>query len=381
MLDEDTRLAAVVKANAYGHGAVQVARQALKNGATDLAVSTISEAVQLRNADLCAPILVMGAVSPREAKAVVDYQLSPVVFRRETARAIAQAGRSVYRDVPVHLNLDTGLGRCGVDHSEAVQFMREVGDLDGLKWVGVCSHLSRVSGGDDVNVKRQSERFLRAVDALARDGFTFECQHIARSGAVVAFPHLQLDMVRVGNLLYGMEVLKNHPRSPEVQRVLSLFARVTMVRDLKRGQTAGYGGQFTAPEPMRVAVIPAGFTYGWGLELRTSAFTWRSLLKEMARKALKKLGLAGRFFRTANGSVEIGQHICPVLGKFGMQQVIVDATGVEDLEIGTVAYLHCRPPVLSKGIPRLYVKDSSVHQITTSEPGEAYREVAASLDE
>ncbi len=381
LIDEQTRLAAVVKADAYGHGAVQVAKEAVRNGATDLAVTTVAEAIQLRGAGLQVPILVMGSVSPQQAGVVVDHQLCPIVFREETARALAQAGREAGCDVEAHLKLDTGLSRYGVDHPEAVQFMQKVGQLEGLRWVGVCTHLSRVSAAGDIKVKKQSERFLRAVDRLARAGFDFDLQHIARSGAVVDFSHLQLDMVRVGSLLYGMEVLPEHPRSPDVKQALKLFAKVTMVRDLQRGQTAGYGAQFVAPRPMRVAVVPTGFTDGWGLELRSSALTWSTLLKEMGRKLLEKIGLAGRLFRTANGSVQIGQQICPVLGKYGMQQVIVDVTEVEEVDIGTVAYLHCRPTILSGAIPRLYVKDGSLHQVLDSRPADAWHEAAVTCGE
>ncbi len=360
LLREDTRLAAVVKGDAYGHGSFPVAREAQQNGATDTVVSTVMEGVELRLQGLEGPILVMGAVSSGQADLVVRHDLSPIVFTDETATALSEAAVKSGARVKVHLKIDTGLARYGVPLGDAVSFMDRTGSLEGLEWEGVCTHLARSFAPRDRMTDVQAERFQSAVRALEGAGYHFPCKHISNSAALAAHPELEMNMVRIGNLIYGLEPLASLREDLAVRRAFRLFGRITAVRDMRPGETGGYGAEFTASRPTRVAVIPAGFGDGWSVEPRTAAYRPKVLFKEILRKLAEKLGLDRRFFRAPNGAVQIGDEICPILGRVAMGQVLVDVSRVPGAKPGAVACLHCRPPLINCRVPRVYVKEGSV---------------------
>lgn len=363
LLEEDTRLAVVVKGDGYGHGAVGVAREALREGATDVVVSTVIEGVELRLAGVSAPILVMGAVSPEQADLVVDHDLIPIVFREETAKSLSRAATQARSRVKVHLKVDTGLARYGVSPDQAVTFMERVGHLPGLKWDGVCTHLARSFVPNSRMTRLQAERFFSAVQDLEEAGFCFRWRHVANSAALINDPDLKLNMVRIGNLIYGMQAAPGSGH-PDVKPVFRLFARVTTVRDLKAGQAAGYGAEFVARRPMKVAVIPAGYSDGWGVEPRTVSYRGRNLFKELVRRIVRSIRME-RLLRAPNGAVQIGDQLCRVLGRLAMGQALVDVTRVEGVRPGDIAYLHCRPPLINRRVPRLYVRDGAAVGLRT----------------
>ncbi len=361
VLNEDTRLAAVVKGDGYGHGSFAVAREAQKNGATDTVVSTVMEGVELRLQGLEGPVLVMGAVSPGQADLVVSKDLSPIVFTDATAMALSEAALQMDAKVKVHLKIDTGLSRYGVAMGGVLDFMDRMASLEGLEWEGVCTHLARAFVPNDRMTQVQAERFRSAVRALEAAGYHFSCKHIANSAALVSHPELEMDMVRVGNLIYGQEPLAgSRGELAAVRPAFRLFGRITAVRDMRPGETGGYGAEFTARRPTRAAVIPAGFGDGWGVEPRTAAYRKSVLFKEMLRALAERLGLDRRFFRAPNGAVQIEDQVCPILGRVAMGQALVDVSGVAGAKPGTVAYLHCRSPLINRRVPRLYVRDGGV---------------------
>ncbi len=381
LLKPRTRFAVVVKADGYGHGAVQVARTALENGATDVAVSTVAEGVQLRHAGITSPILVMGGISPEQSELVVEHDFTPFVFRREVAEALSYFAQLNNIQLPVHLKINTGLNRFGVDFEDALDFMERVGSLPSIRWEGACTHLIKVSGPNDPTAQKQWQRFNSTVEKLAQTGYKFEYLHAAKSAALLAFPDMAMDMVRVGNLIYGMEVLPELQREVGFRPAFKMFGRVTMLHELQRGESVGYGAEFTAPHPMKVAVISVGFTDGWGLTVRKSMFTWRNLFKEMLRKLIGTTFIGKKIFRTPNGSVQIGQHVCPVIGQVSMQQVFVDVSAVDSVQIGSAAYLHCKPTLVRRSIPRLYVKGGSFHQVRPASGHIRFRREASSAED
>ncbi len=361
VLNEGTRLAAVVKGDGYGHGSFAVAREAQRNGATDTVVSTVMEGVELRLQGLEGPVLVMGAVSPGQADLVVSKDLSPIVFTDETAVALSEAALQMDTQVRVHLKIDTGLSRYGVAVGDAVDFMDRSASLEGLVWEGVCTHLARSFVPNDRMTQVQAERFRFAIRGLEAAGYYFSCKHIANSAALVSYPELEMDMVRIGNLIYGQEPLAgSREELAAVRPAFRLFGRITAVRDMSPGETGGYGAEFTARRPTRAAVIPAGFGDGWGVEPRTAAYRSGILLKEILRKLAERLGLDRRFFRAPNGAVQIEDQVCRILGRVAMGQALVDVSDVAGAKPGTVAYLHCRSPLINRRVPRLYVKEGGV---------------------
>ncbi len=233
-LPHGTRLMAVVKANGYGHGAVPVARAALRGGATWLAVATLEEARELQGLVHAERILVMGGLVPEQAGAASTAGFNIAVSNMEFARALA-GGDEV---VPVHLKIDTGMGRFGAQPSEAAGLARYINDSAALRLAGTWTHLAS-AGSDEAMTRRQFDRFLEVANSL---GVEPGLRHVCNSAGALRFPDMALDLVRAGIALYGCEW-------PGTTPALALRSVVTHVKDVDIGATVGYGATWRAAGP------------------------------------------------------------------------------------------------------------------------------------
>jgi alanine racemase len=274
LLPEGTDLMSVVKADAYGHGAVMVARTALEAGATWLGVATVPEGIELRQAGLDVPILVMGAVNdPEEVKAIAHWQLQPTIVNpkqalvfSETLAAYAQT-QGTSTSVPVHLKLDTGMSRLGFNWSQAVELARFVQQLPQLETVSVYSHLATADSPDPTVMEQQHVRFESAIAALKQANLLPPRLHLANSAATLAvttYPNrsLHYDMVRVGLCTYGLYPAPHLRQSVDLQPVLEVKARITHIKNIGAGAGVSYGHQFVAQRPMKIATVGIGYADG-----------------------------------------------------------------------------------------------------------------------
>ncbi len=258
----------VVKANAYGHGAVAVATKLQQLGADYLAVACLNEAIELRQAGVTMPILILGATPEEFAPQVVEHNLTQAVFTPELARALSQAAQAQGKGVKIHIKLDTGMSRLGILAHEPEQAAREVDALcalPGLEAEGIFTHFANADG-DEAYTMEQFTRFLDTLSLLEHTyGRTFPLRHCAASAAVLNFPCTHLDMVRPGIALYG------HLPDPSCQGmddgqlrpVMTLKTRVAAVRDLPGDTPVSYGcTQKVGAEGGRVAVLPVGYADG-----------------------------------------------------------------------------------------------------------------------
>jgi alanine racemase len=292
-------LLAVVKANAYGHGAVPVARAALEAGATWLGVARVQEGVQLRDAGIDAPIMLLSEPAPRVADVVVAQRLTPVVYTAAgidaLAKAVADSGRAT--PLAVHLKVDTGMHRVGCTTDDAVALARLVAARDELVLEGVCTHLAVADEPTDPYTGEQLARFDTVLDALDAEGLRPPIVHAANSAGLLTEPAARYDLVRVGIASYGLPpapALSGHA-GVAVRPALSLRARVTMVKTLPAGARVSYGLRAEIGPPGRVATVPAGYADG----------------------VPRNLGLVG-------GEVLIGGRRCPIAGVVTMDQLLVD---------------------------------------------------------
>jgi len=365
LLRRGTRFAAVLKADAYGHGAVEIAKAVWRAGADLLAVTSLEEGLELRLEGVDAPILVMGRVHPSQAESVVRNRLEVCVYDPITIRALSGAAARTGLEARLHLKIDTGLARYGVSPNQAVPLMQSVQGLPALVWDGIGTHLARAFDPAHPATGRQFRRFRDTIDALKNAGFTFPYQHIANSSALLAHPELQMNMVRIGNLLYGLEPFPTPRGSDGPRPAFRLFARLTQVRCLERGDTAGYGAEFVARRRTVVGVVPVGFSDGWGVEPLSSAYQPRNVAKAVLRRMARGVGLGLGSLRTPNGGVELDGVELPVLGRPAMQQVVVDLSRVPGAAVGDVVLLHCRPPLIGRRVPRLYIRQGEAMRIRT----------------
>lgn len=336
LIGEQCSFMAVVKADAYGHGAVPVAHSAITAGASHIAVATVAEAVQLRGAGIDAPILVLGPCLPSEAPDVVGYDLTQVICDDTLAKALSRAARAAGRSVKVHVKVDTGMGRLGVPFPHAVEFVQRVAAMQGVTLEGVLSHFATADEADFSFAEAQLSRFVGCCDALKAAGFAGIIRHIANSGGVLNLPDSYLDLVRPGLLMYGLDL--PHPTRVNIRLrpALSWKAKVTFVRRAEAGETVGYGRTYTVPHPTTLAVIPVGYADGYDRRLSN------------------------------NADVLIHGRRVPVVGRVSMDRIVVDVGGLDGVSVGDEAVL-----IGHQGEERITAAelarrvDTTVHEIPT----------------
>lgn len=265
LLAPHTDLMAVVKADAYGHGAVTVAQVALGAGASWLGVATVPEGIELRAAGIQAPILVMGAVNSREElEAIARWRLQPTLVMPKQALVFSEVLSSLAaaRPAGVHLKLDTGMSRLGFPWAEAVEFVRFVRQLPHLRIASLYSHLATADSADPSIMKQQQQRFTTAVWQLQAEQLRPPRLHLANSAASLSDRSLHYDMVRIGLALYGSYPASHLRSTVDLQTVMQVKARLTHLKDIQPGTGVSYGHQFVADHPMRLGVVGIGYADG-----------------------------------------------------------------------------------------------------------------------
>ena len=278
-LEPGCRFLGVVKANAYGHGAVPVAKKLEELGAEYLAVACLDEAAQLRQAGVSAPILIFGATPPELAAEAVDLDVTQTVFTPELARALSVAAGAAGKRARIHLKVDTGMSRLGVLAHDPEQAARELAALCALPHLepeGIFTHFANADG-DEAYTMLQFTRFLDTLSAL-KDGYglEFEIRHCAASAAMLKYPCTHLDMVRPGIALYG-----HYPApscegldGPGLRPVMSLYSRVAAVRDFPADTPVSYGCTARFGGAGRTAVLPIGYADGLHRVLSNESGVW-----------------------------------------------------------------------------------------------------------
>jgi alanine racemase len=294
---EETELMAVVKANAYGHGAVPVARTALENGASRLAVNRVLEGVELRQAGIAAPILILGYSLPNEAEAIVRWDLTPTVTTVEGALALSAMSDRQGKITLIHVKVDTGMGRFGLLPDEVVAFVRRIAGLPGLKLEGLFTHFALADSADKTYTRRQFDLYMQVVKQLGEAGFTIPLKHVANSATDLDLPEMHLDVVRCGIALYGLRPSDEVEPAIPLKPAMALKSRVARVRTLPPGSSISYGCTYTTTRPTPVALVPIGYGDGYHRILSNK------------------------------GSVLIGGKRAPIVGRVCMDQFVVDVTG------------------------------------------------------
>ena len=252
-----------VKADAYGHGAIEISNTALKNGARMLGVANADEGVQLRVSGIEAPIVILGPSTESEIKEIIKYNLFPSVsdlsFARKLQKALVNAGVNL----SVHIEVDTGMGRGGTMQSEALKLIRDVKELPNIVLEGIFSHFASseidVPGND-----RQWQLFFDLLAELKRRGVTIPIRHMENSGAILNYPQFNLDMVRPGIMTYGIYPSAETESRAKLQPVMSFKTTIVLLKDFPPGYGIGYGSTYITKKKTRIATIPVGYGDGYG---------------------------------------------------------------------------------------------------------------------
>jgi alanine racemase len=257
------RLCSVLKDDGYGHGAYQVARAARRHGATFFAISTIEEAVALRDAGISLPLLILGDRQESELPWCLAYGLTICLSEPHIAKAYARLAAREGRRVPVHLKINTGMNRYGVRWTDAAALAEVITSSKSLELEGALSHFAQSDETDKTFANTQLARFNEALAAMAFRGITVKLRHICNSGGFLDLAHAHLDMARLGILPLGIYPSSVCRRIPGLEQVMAVKARVAAIQELRPGDTVGYGMRFTATSPRRIAVLPIGYGDGF----------------------------------------------------------------------------------------------------------------------
>ena len=296
----------VVKANAYGHGAVQVASMLQKEGADYFAIATIDEAVELRIHGIQTPILILGYVEKDDIFKAVLYDITVPIYDYETAQLYSQAAMKAKKKIRIHIAVDTGMTRLGfqtVDIPACLAEIQRSVSLEGLETEGIFTHfsISDESRGE-AYTQMQLERFRKVCDGLQERGISIPLRHCANSGAILQYPETYFDMVRAGVILYGYYPDTTTKKPIELRPAMCVKAHVIQVREIPAETVVSYGGTYTTSQNTKIAVISIGYADGY--------------LRSASNQA----------------KVMIDGHLVPVIGRICMDMCMVDITGLTDIK-------------------------------------------------
>jgi len=270
-LSATCEIIAVVKADAYGHGAVPVSRALLDLGIGMLAVSTVPEGVELREAGIRAPILLLGPLAPDQLPEVIAQKLTPVICDLGLAQALARLLKPSPAPFPVHVKVDTGMGRLGFTPAEMASVLQADEFKGPLHLEGVLTHLADADGDDHSYTERQLRAFNSVVAQVAAAGLSVPFIHAANSAAILAHPCSHFTAVRPGLMLYGYHMLASLPDQVTLKPLLTLRTRIAAIRAIQPGESVSYNRSFIAKRPSRIAVLPIGYADGYSRALSNKA--------------------------------------------------------------------------------------------------------------
>lgn len=306
---DSTQICAVVKADAYGHGAVKVAKTALEAGADRLAVAIVSEALELRQAGFRVPILLLGYTPTCQAATVVDHDLTQTIYSIDSAQALSRAAAAAGKIVNVHIKIDTGMGRIGIRPEDAGEFAEAVSALPGIKIEGVFSHLATADSYDKSFAYEQYQRFMKGLQYIEAKGIPIPIRHIANSAAILDLPYTHLDMVRPGIILYGLWPSDEMDQTLELRPAMKFKAQVGFIKDMPAHTSVSYGRSYFTERPARIATLPVGYADGWS--------------RLLANKA----------------QVIVRGQRAPIVGRVCMDQCMIDVSNIPGVAEGDEALL------------------------------------------
>ncbi len=300
-----TKIMAIVKADAYGHGAVPVA-EALSDLVDAYGVATIEEAIELREAGIQHMILILGYTGEDWFEEVVRYRISQTIYTLDMAEKLGQVAHSMGKVTPIHIKIDTGMGRIGFEPTyESADIVSRIADLPGLYIEGLFTHFARADEETNDAIVEPFKKYMDFVNMLTKRGITIPIKHVSNSAAILSYPDANLDMVRSGITTYGLYPSKQVSRKRMcLKPAMQWKAKISFVKDIQPGMSIGYGGTFTASHSMKVATVAVGYADGM------------------------KRALSGC------GRVLVHGRYAPILGRICMDQFMIDVSFISDVSEG-----------------------------------------------
>jgi alanine racemase len=356
LMNGEIAILLVVKAEAYGHGAVRVARLAAECGVDMLGVATVDEGKELREADVKLPILVLSPVLPEELVHALDYNLAVTVSSYEFAKAASREATSSGRTCTVHIEVDTGMGRAGLTRESSAEEIQRIMRLEGLKFEGIFTHFPASDSDTDFS-EEQIVSFSGLLDELHRAGASFKYIHCANSAAIINFRSSHFNMIRPGLLVYGHAPSIHLKERIDVVPVMSFKTKLVLVREMPPGASISYGRTYIAPEHITMGIIPVGYGHGMSHRLSNKG----EVLFRGSRVPIIGRVTMDMTMIDLSGFHEprVGEEIV-IFGRQGESEISADEIAQWD---GTLNYeILCR---ISKRVARLYILSGKVESLKT----------------
>lgn len=353
----DSQIMAVVKADAYGHGFMEVTKTLLENGADRLAIAVLQEGKQLRSRGVTVPILLLGAAMENDIEDIINFEITPNVFSYDFAKAISYEAEKKEKVTKIHIKLDTGMSRIGYvvseENSAIIDEIVKISKLPYIEIEGIFSHFSTSDEYDESYTRLQFNRFMNVVNALEDRGVHIPIKHICNSAGIMMYPEMHLDMVRPGVILYGLYPSDEVDKSRlDLIPAMTLKSKITYVKEVEAGRGVSYGKVYITDKPTKIATVPIGYADGY--------------LRKIAE----------------NGEMIVNGVKVPIIGRICMDQCMIDVTDVHNIERGDEVIIFGREGitmddvaswldtinyevscVIGKRIPRIYTKNGTVVKV------------------
>ena len=341
LLAPPVKFMAVVKANAYGHGAAAVSRAAVDAGAHYLAVANLKEAMELREAGILSPILILTESPTSVVDEILHYDLTQTIYSFVEAKALSDEAEKRRKNARVHVKIDTGMGRVGVAPSEAFAFISKVSSLPGLKLEGIFTHFAKAEDLHDNFTQTQFEKFKQISSRVPE----IPIKHCANSAAVIFHPETHMDMVRVGLMMYGLYPQGNSRRFIELKPALSFKSRVTYLKRVPAQTALSYGGTYLTARETSIATIPVGYADGFSRRLSNRG---QVIINGKRYPVVGKVTMDLTLVNVGDAGVHLGDEAI-LIGEQNGQMISADE--IAELE-DTISYeVICG---IGKRVPRIY---------------------------
>ena len=346
-LGQKTKIMAIVKANAYGHGAKEAAKTAEKSGVDYLGVAYLGEALELRSAGVKTPILILSETPAEFAQHIIDGDITQTVYTFELARALDAAAANKNKKTKVHVKVDTGMGRVGVFPDQVLPLIKQMICLPFIELEGIFTHFSK---GEDIGsgfTEKQFGSFLGVLDLLNKEGIEIPMKYCASSAAVFNFPQSHLDMVRLGITMYGLYPPGQKNRPVNLISALSLKTKVLYLKRVPKGTPLSYGATYVTSKETTIATLPVGYADGLSRQLSNKG---QVLIKGKKYPIVGKVTMDMTLVDTGDDNIKVWDDVV-IIGSDGSQQISADdiANQVDSINYEVVCGI-------GKRVPRVYIK-------------------------
>ena len=301
---KNSEIMAVVKANAYGHDAIEISRVALESGATWLGVGALEEGIILRKAGIEAPILVLGLTPEDQIDPLLFYDLVPTICDLQTVKALSQAAVKYKKNARIHIKIDTGMRRLGIKSEGALDFIKRVKKMNNIEIEGLYTHFAAADEEDKSYTKLQFAQYKRVVNELEKEDIHVPLKHMANSAAILDLPYTYLDIVRPGITIYGLFPLPLAKRTIKLKPVAKFKTKIIFIKKVDGGESIGYGRAYTTTKETTVATLPVGYADGYP-----------RLLSD-------------------RGEVLVRGRRAPIIGRICMDLCMIDVTNIPGVQVG-----------------------------------------------